>query len=31
MENDKNKLYDIFFNYSYSELKNLFKNDLGVT
>jgi hypothetical protein len=26
MEDKKDKLYDIFLNYSYNELKNLFKN-----
>jgi hypothetical protein len=26
MENKKDKLYDIFLNYSYNELKNLFKS-----
>lgn len=26
MANKENNLYDIFINYSYSELKNLFKN-----
>lgn len=26
MGNEKDKLYDIFLNYSYSQLKDLFKN-----
>ena len=25
MENENNRIYDIFLNYSYSQLKNLFK------
>ncbi|WP_055070452.1 hypothetical protein [Clostridium massiliamazoniense] len=26
MENKENSLYDVFFNYSYSQLKGMFKN-----